>query len=146
MFLTRVMPGHDVEMEPLPSGINVISNDCWGSWYQRKVNHAHVLAVGVEPDEDEHIAFGKLFRALGNHDNADRDPFQALCVHADRFAFGTRSTSVVTVSNQGVTEYWYSEGPPCQSTGMKLCGRMLRLDFEVLEPVELADDEIEVIG
>jgi hypothetical protein len=67
----------------------------------------------------------ELFHVLGDHASASVDPFQALCVHADDIEFGTRSTSIITVSNQGNVEYWYSEGRPCMSSGLTLGGSLL---------------------
>lgn len=130
LFLTRVYPGCHLEMEPLPKGISIISNDCIGTHYQCKLNHAHAMACAIEPEDSEADVTVKLMRLLSSHDNAKDDPFQALCVHADDYCFGTRSTSVITVSNQGVVEYWYSEGPPCQNQGLMLAGTMLHLDLE----------------
>jgi uncharacterized protein with NRDE domain len=130
MFLTRVYPGCQIEMEPIPKGITIISNDCCGTRYQRKLNHAYAMASAIEPDDDDAALTVKLMRLLSNHDNAADDPFQALCVHADEYSFGTRSTSLVTVSNQGVVEYWYSEGPPCSEQGLVLAGSLLHLDLE----------------
>jgi uncharacterized protein with NRDE domain len=147
MFLTRVCPGHGLEMEPLPTGISVISNDCCGKRYQRKVNHAHALACNIGPNDGELSVSSELFRLLSDHTHATvDDPFQALCVHADDRGFGTRSTSIVTVSNDGNVEYWYSEGPPCRSDGLTLTGRLLRLGFDDLEPTVLTDEDIEEIG
>ena len=148
MFLSTVSVGVVLDMEPLPPGVTVISNDCVGTRYQRKANHAHALACGIDEGTEVGPSRDALFRLLADHGNSSPDPFQALCVHTSQHAFGTRSTSVVTVSNDGRTEYWYSEGAPCQSTGLELAGSMLHLDLRDLtaEAVELTDADIEVIG
>jgi len=131
MFLTRVMPGEHIEMEPMPSGINVISNDCWGHKYDTKLDWAKRAAWSFTSDPPPEGGIEAIRRylllALSSHRGCEADPFQALCVHADEYSFGTRSSSVVTVSNQGVVEYWYSEGPPCQSKGLTLAGSLLHL-------------------
>ena len=133
MFLCRVCPTCDLEFEPLQPGIIVISNDCVGNRYQHKVEHAQAVACRIDPRGGIDAAMDELFRLLGDHSHArNDDPFQALCVHAEEYAFGTRSTSVVTVSNQGGVEYWYSEGHPCQSQGLTLAGRLLHLDLKEL--------------
>ena len=137
MFLTRVMTGHDIEMEPLPKGINVISNDCWGNRYAEKTEWAKRMAWSLTDDppvpfEDVRT---RLLITLASHFNnrlAKDDPFQAVCVHADEHAFGTVSTSLITVSNQGVVEYWYKEGAACQQTSLTLAGRLLHLDLSDL--------------
>jgi len=36
MFLSRVLPGKPIEMEPLPTGVSAVSNDCWGDRYVEK--------------------------------------------------------------------------------------------------------------
>jgi uncharacterized protein with NRDE domain len=152
LFLTRVLPGQHIEMEPIPKGINVISNDCWGDRYAEKTDWAKRMAWSLTDDPPvdgiENIK-ARLLITLASHFStrkAKDDPFQALCVHADEYAFGTRSTSLITVSNQGVVEYWYKEGPACQQTPLTLAGRLLHLDFSDLEPIELKDEDIEVIG
>lgn len=146
LFLTRVCCGTHIDMEPLPAGISIISNDCCGDRYQKKVARARELANVIDVNGGELASCEVLFRLLGDHANGDDDPFQSLCVHAHEFSFGTRSTSVITVSNQGVVEYWFSEGPTCQSDGLTLAGRLLHLDFSDLEPIALKDEDIEVIG
>jgi uncharacterized protein with NRDE domain len=151
MFLTRVLPGNHIEMLPMPKGINVISNDCWGTRYAEKTDWAKRMTESLidDPPVPFEEVKTRLLVTLASHFSnrkAKDDPFQALCVHADEFAFGTRSTSLVTVSNQGVVEYWYKEGPACQHTPLTLAGRLLHLDFSDLEPIELKDEDIEVIG
>jgi len=61
-----------------------------------------------------------------SHRQAKDDPFQAVCVHADEHCFGTVSSSLITVSNQGLVEYWYKDGPACQHNPLTLVGRMAR--------------------
>jgi uncharacterized protein with NRDE domain len=134
MFLCRVCPGLKLELEPLAPGVHVISNDCCGVKYQHKVEHAHACACRIDPKGGIDAVHDELFRMLGDHRHArDDDPFQALCVHAEEYAFGTRSTSIITVSNQKDVEYWYSEGHPCQSHGLTLAGRMVHRSSEVTD-------------
>jgi len=126
MFLTRVGSPCALEMELLPPGVNVISNDCCGGKYACKVAQGDVLAHRIDPRAGIDVAMNDLFKLLGDHTNStEHDPFQSLCAHADEYAFGTRSTSIITVSKEGNVEYWYSEGHPCQSTGLTLVGSML---------------------
>lgn len=126
MFLFRAHPGYDLEFEPLATGVNVISNDCQGSIYQRKVAHAHALACRIDPASGIEQVRAELLTMLSDHSFADEDPFQALCVHADAHAFGTRSTSIITVSSDCAVEYWYSEGHPCRSSSLSLVGTLPR--------------------
>lgn len=149
MFLSRINQDYTLEMELLEPGINVVSNDCCGMRYKPKVDHAAHLASLIDVRGDIEFIRNQLLHVLADHSTetirAHSNPFQSLCVHADDDAFGTRSTSIITVSNQGNVEYWYSEGHPCQSTGLTLVGSMLHMDFSDLNPVELIDDDIEVI-
>jgi len=128
MFLTRCWDGHEMEMEPLPKGVNVISNDCWGTAYDAKLEYAKMLTHGMlegasVTDIDNIVK--KLLIIMSNHRNrTSEDPFQSLCVHAEERAFGTRSTSIITVSNDKVVEYWYTDGHPCQHDELRLVGRL----------------------
>jgi uncharacterized protein with NRDE domain len=123
MFLSRICPGCQLEMEPLPPGVSVISNDCCANKYQHKVEHARAAACCIDPMGGIDNAIEGLFHLLGDHTHArDDDPFQSLCVHAEEHAFGTRSTSIITVSKGLDVEYWYSEGHPCKSTGLRRFG------------------------
>lgn len=121
MFLTRAWEGHELEMLPLVDGINVVSNDCWGSAYRPKTTVASTAVGRIMPGDPITEVRSALVKALSCHCSGD-DPFQSLCVHADEHAFGTRSTSIITVSNEGIVEYWYSEGHPCMSAGLTLAG------------------------
>lgn len=129
MFLSRVCPERGLEMDMLPSGVSVISNDCYDNKYQHKVEHAKAAACRIDPSGGIDNVHDVLFRMLGDHSHArDDDPFQALCVHADDYAFGTRSTSIITVSKDKDVEYYYSEGHPCQSEGLSCVGKLMHLD------------------
>lgn len=123
MFLTRAWQGHELEMLPLDAKVNVVSNDCWGGGYSTKTTAVEAaiqrIARGAGVDEVR-LA---LVAALSCHCDSD-DPFQSPCVHAEGHSFGTRSTTVITVSNEGTVEYWYSEGHPCMSAGLMLAGTM----------------------
>jgi len=131
MFLTRVMPDTELEMLPMLPGITVVSNDCWGHQYDEKTEWAKGLVTSLVTDPAPggiDVIRRYLLIAMGSHFEsrcAKADPFQALCVHAEEHEFGTRSTSIITVSNEGNVEYWYSEGHPCQSGGLSLAGRLL---------------------
>lgn len=122
LFLARVWEGHELELVPLPQGINVISNDCWGVQYERKVRRVEGLAASVKSGWIVEVV-DNLWGIMRDHDDCE-DPFQSLCVHAEEHAFGTRSTSIITVSNQKDVMYWYSEGHPCQSKMLMCMGSL----------------------
>jgi uncharacterized protein with NRDE domain len=129
LVLSRVCPGQHLDMQPFPPGVHVISNDCCSDKYKEKVDRATERAKTIKQDTCEDDVKDKLLRILMSHETTTGDPFQALCVHADEHSFGTRSTSIVTVSNDGEVEYWFSEGPPCKSVGLSRMGRLLHMDF-----------------
>lgn len=131
MFLSRILPGERVEMEPLPQGVSAVSNDCWGGRYAEKIGWARDMAwsmVDEPPVTDIVQVRSRLMGTLASHFAhrvAKDDPFQAVCVHADEHSFGTVSSSLITVSNQGLVEYWYKDGPACQHSPLTLVGRLL---------------------
>lgn len=129
MLLCRVIEQQEVEFTPMPQGLTVVTNDCWGEQYAEKSDWAARLASSLidDPPIDPKLVPQRLLVTLASHHSARRakdDPFQALCVHAEEFAWGTVSTSIITVSKEGIVEYWYSEGHPCQSTSLTLVGRL----------------------
>ena len=126
MMVCRVWANHELEFEPLAPGVHVISNDCWATRYKTKTDHAARVAANMtEGAKSIESVVDGLFHALGDHgSNQPDDPFQSLCVHAEEHAFGTRSSSIITVSNSMEVDYWYSEGHPCQSTGVQLVAKL----------------------
>ena len=56
-------------------------------------------------------------RVLGDHgpssDPDGRDPFARLCVHTEEF--GTRSSSLFLVGDDGSVRSFYADGPPCRT-------------------------------
>ncbi len=125
MMLVRVLPGEPVEMLPLDSSVNVVTNDCWGALYNNKWATTMLRMEAAVLKSDDHVR--RLFAAVNEH-STSTDPFQSLCVHAEEHAFGTRSTSIITVSSNKDVEYWYSEGHPCQSNGLLLAGKLLHTE------------------
>lgn len=131
MFLSRVLPGQAVTMDPLEPGVHAISNDCWGDRYKEKTEWARGMAWSLTMDPyvgDIETTMQRLMVTLASHfshRHAKDDPFQSVCVHADEHCFGTVSSSLITVSNQGLVEYWFKEGPACQHTRLTLAGRLL---------------------
>lgn len=123
LFLARVWAGHELELIPIEPGVSVISNDCWDHHYDRKVERTTQLVKAIKPKHHIVQIVDELWSAMHDHD-ASEDPFQSLCVHAEEHAFGTRSTSIITVSNQKDVDYWYSEGHPCQSKMLMCVGHM----------------------
>lgn len=119
-----------VVIERLGDGVHVVVNDRLGSERFPKVDRARAL---VEP----HVAApwdelrARLEDALGDHEVPPLDAVeapppgsifthemvravQALCIHTP--AYGTRSSQVLALSDGGVAQYLYGEGPACEST------------------------------
>lgn len=122
LFLARVWAGRELELVPLLPGASVISNDCWERQFDRKTARAGQLVQSIKSSNIIETV-DSLWGMMRDHDDCD-DPFQSLCVHAEEHAFGTRSTSIITVSNQKDVDYWYSEGHPCQSKMLMCVGHM----------------------
>lgn len=147
LFVTKFHRQADIDVEIIPQGVTVISNDCSPSKaYNTKVNHAAALAQGVDDDDTLEEVVRKLHLVLSDHSHSTPNPYQALCVHDTPRGFGTRSSSIIAVSADGDIEFFHSEGPPCQVEKMTLTRRLMTLDLSDLEETELTDADIEVIG
>lgn len=146
MFLCRVHEGIAIDMEIIPQGVTVVANDCTNERrYQRRENRATVGALAIENGDSEDQIVNKLEDTLKSHDGGS-DPFQSLCVHDDKHNWGTKSSSVILVSNEGDIDYFHSEGHLCESAGLSLKHHLISIDFEDLEQeIELTDDDIEEI-
>lgn len=124
----------EVRIEPLGDGLHVVVNDRLGSERFPKVDRAREL---VQP----HVAApwdelrGHLETALADHQlpplEAVEPPpqdsifthemvraVQALCIHTP--AYGTRSSTLLALSPDGVKHYLYGEGPSCETTRVEL--------------------------
>lgn len=128
MFLVRVMQGKELEMEPLLQGINVITNDCWGNLYSMKQRWARTLVIDmlVDPPDNIDEIITDLRMVMSDHHGIQEtgDPFQSMCVHSEDSKFGTKSTSIITVSNEKDVGYWYSDGHQCQLGPFECVGTM----------------------
>jgi uncharacterized protein with NRDE domain len=52
---------------------------------------------------------------LAHHDDAD--PFASVCVHAEAFNYGTRSSSILVLEDDlPKSELWWAEGRPCATS------------------------------
>lgn len=147
MFLCRVHHDRPIDLEIIPQGVTVVANDCSGEGrYRRRENRAARGARLIAPDDSEDAIVTKLEDVLKSHDGG-KDPYQSLCVHDDARGFGTKSSSVVLVSNTGDVDYFHSEGHLCTSAGLALKKHLLSIDVEDLEAhiAGLTDEDIESI-
>jgi uncharacterized protein with NRDE domain len=112
------------------SGFNLVladREDCllyvWdGSLSRRELSPGvHVVVNAGADDETEKSR--EVREALSGHDSVDawldaartalRDHEAAVCVHRD--GYGTRSSSLVTLSADGSVAYEFADGPPCEA-------------------------------
>jgi len=133
IFLCRVWGLHALEMLVVPAGTSVFTNDCWDGQFQAKAERARELTTHLAGAVPIHDVKNALFAVLSDHQHGD-DPRQSMCIHAD--GWGTRSTSIITVSNEGAVEYYYSDGAPCRSPGVACVG-VLSIDDELITDADL---------
>lgn len=120
VFLAGVSPGQNLKLKMMPKGINVVSNDHTETdRYRTKIDRLTKLAGGLGHASLPFIV-ARMSMVLADHKNGDNDPHMALCVHNDSINFGTRSSSIIAVSNVGEVSYYHSEGHPCSSKGFLL--------------------------
>jgi uncharacterized protein with NRDE domain len=105
--------------EELHPGTHVITNrrfdpDSQKAWdTQWRAAGAVSESDGIDPIVD------RLYELLASHGH-DLGTRHSVCAHEPDGGSGTLSSSIVTVSNRGRIEYWYSEGHPCNSEGLQL--------------------------
>jgi uncharacterized protein with NRDE domain len=98
-----------LEIVALAPGIWALPNDRLGSPDFPKADRASELARSLVS-----LRWPELVPAaqsmLADHQG---ESLQALCVHTP--SYGTRSSSLLAVSERGVAHYLHAEGPPCES-------------------------------
>ena len=134
VFLCRIHHGVAVDLEPIETGVRVISNDCSGDRYKRRESRASCGAYVWEDDEQD-VIVDRLLNTLSSHDGGD-DPYQSLCVHDDGRNFGTKSSSIVLITGDGDIDYFHSEGHPCEHASMPLNRHLMSIDFDDLETID----------
>ena len=118
MFLCRVHPDLPVDLEIIHPGISVITNDCSVTQaYAKKAELAREGVIGISTSGDSSAIQDKLWSTLGMHATAHDEPYQSLCVHDEPHLYGTRSSMVMLVDNNGITDYYHKEGHPCKFVG-----------------------------
>jgi len=103
----------------LDSGVHVVMNtgeigdvtipESWPERGERQAeNGRRVLeALQPEPGEDSQKWLARGGDVLADHD-------YGVCVHHEEFGFGTRSSSLIALGENGAT-YRYADGPPCRT-------------------------------
>jgi uncharacterized protein with NRDE domain len=104
--------GEALAQEILPPGLHVVTERSFtGAPVAREhwIRDAWARTVaGREPSAE---TIGLI---LAHHDDAD--PFAGVCVHADAYDYGTRSSSIYLLRDElAESELYFSEGRPCAS-------------------------------
>jgi uncharacterized protein with NRDE domain len=120
----------EVELEMLGEGVHVLCNDRIGSPEFPKAIKARERVMSVPPDTWPHIK-PRLVQVLADGSLPDPSevppvppgaPFdqdvarylQAICVKTP--VYGTVSSTIAAVSPGGVEQYWFSDGPPSETS------------------------------
>jgi len=122
--------GHEVEIERLADGVHVLCNDRIGSPEFPKAEKARARVMAVPPDSWPGLK-RHLVEVLSDGSLPDPSevppippdaPFdqdvarhlQAICVKTP--VYGTVSSTIAAVSPGRVEQYWFSDGPPSESS------------------------------
>ncbi len=126
-YARRAGPDQGVEVQSLPAGIHVLTNDRLGSPAFPKADTAHAAldALAGRPWPEVRAALPAI---LGSHATPppERIPplpanspvpaelataLQALCIHTP--IYGTRSATLAAIDASGVRSLEWADGPPC---------------------------------
>jgi uncharacterized protein with NRDE domain len=89
-----------VTIADVPAGVHVLPNGPLDSADFPKVARARALAHDLPA-------------LLADHGLAAADPFASICVHTP--AYGTRSSTILTLGPGRTVSYRFAAGPPCQA-------------------------------
>ena len=108
----------DLRVTDLDPGVHVVMNagyddrfeafDGFDDAVERQIESATLVREALAPrdDEDATAWLDRAAEVLGDHE-------YGVCVHEGEF--GTRSSSLVAVSDDGGTSYRFADGPPCRT-------------------------------
>ena len=104
----------------LDPGVHVVMNtgaigdvdipESWPERGERQAENGRAVREALQPEPGE-SSDGWLDRAadvLSDHD-------YGVCVHHEEFGFGTRSSSLVSIDDEGTGKYVFADGPPCRT-------------------------------
>lgn len=145
MFLCKVHHDIPIDLEIISQGVTIITNDTISNKYSLKEIRATMSCKKIGRQDDEDTVINKLEEILSTHDEGS-EPHQSLCIHDEVGKFGTRSSSVVFVTNNGDIDYFHSEGHLCTSAGLSLNRHLTSIDFDSLDDYEeLSLEDVELI-
>jgi uncharacterized protein with NRDE domain len=116
-------PGAEVHVTPLPAGVHLLTNLELNDPTCPRIAKSSELFRGLALPAAADVAsvVPILRRLLADHTTAldPRAPtIDTLCVHLP--GYGTRSSSIVAVTDPGRLRYWHAPGPPCRTAYQEL--------------------------
>lgn len=101
--------GHTLHRADLAPGLHVVTERSFGAGDEARADLVRRCFAELGPDLGPHT----LGPILSQH---AADPFQATCVHADAFGYGTRSSMVLLLGDEPrKTRLFWAEGKPCMT-------------------------------
>jgi uncharacterized protein with NRDE domain len=97
----------------LAPGLHVVTERSFsGPTHARELFIRDAWATTIATREPTVDALGAI---LGHHDPAD--PLSSVCVHAEAFNYGTRSSTILLLRDEPrASELWFTEARPCASS------------------------------
>ncbi|GAA0463160.1 NRDE family protein [Halococcus dombrowskii] len=104
----------------LDPGVHVVMNtgaigdvdvpESWPERGERQAENGRQVRATLQPDpgETSQAWIDRAADVLGDHD-------YGVCVHHEEFGFGTRSSSLISIDEDGDGEYAFADGPPCRT-------------------------------
>ncbi len=104
----------------LDPGVHVVMNtgeigdvtipESWPERGERQAENGRKVreALQPEPGEGSEKWLDRAADVLSDHD-------YGVCVHHEEFGFGTRSSSLIAIDDEGSGEYEFADGPPCRA-------------------------------
>jgi uncharacterized protein with NRDE domain len=116
-------PGAQVRLDPLPSGVHVLTNlELNDPTCPRIAKSAQLFRAVAVPAASELASAVPVLRTILSDHTTALDPRAAvvdtLCVHLP--GYGTRSSSIVAITAAGNMRYWHAAGPPCRTAYAEL--------------------------
>jgi uncharacterized protein with NRDE domain len=142
LFTCKVHHSAPVELEEVKDGVTIISNDCSGAekYFRREAAVRDAMSKHALEDIDSVVR--ALSTALSTHVDSD-DPYDSVCVHDDARGFGTKSSSLIAISDDGKTSFLHSEGHACRSE--KIVEHKLGpIDQSVQELEDVSDEDLDL--
>lgn len=116
-----VNDGRSIEVRELGPGVHVITERSFGA---SNAKREAMLRERLAREPEALGSLSALAALLRIH--AD-DPFDGTCVHAPNYAYGTRSSTLIRLTEAGPALWLHAEGFPCQAEYKDLSGELAAL-------------------